>query len=184
MSWAKHPHAAYYLAGISFVESSVFPIPPDCMLIPMSLTHPEKAWRYALITMIASVCGGMLGYALGFYFFETIGLPIVQFFGYEQTYVTVVNWFQKYGFWAVLLAGFTPIPYKLFTIGAGVSQMAFLPFVLASIIGRGARFFLVAGIVSKVGKKYEPLLLKYMDRLGWLMVSLFGIGFIIYKLCP
>jgi len=182
MQWAQHPHALYYLSGVSFIEASVFPIPPDCMLIPMSLKSPEKIWRYAAVTTFASVLGGLLGYLLGFYFFEKIGVPMVQFFGYEQAYETAVHWFDKYGFLALLMAAFTPIPYKLFTIGAGVSQMALLPFIIASIIGRAARFFLVAVLIGKMGKKFEPMFIKYINIIGWGVLGLLGFLVIIYKL--
>lgn len=181
LNWSKHDHAPFYLAGVSFVESSVFPIPPDVMLIPMVLGKPAKAWQYAFITTIASIVGGIFGYALGYFAFELIGEPFVQAFGYQQLYAQVVNWFDTYGFFAVLVAGFTPIPYKLFTIAAGASQMALVPFVIASIFGRGLRFFLVAGIVSHLGKKLEPLIIKYIELMGWLGLALIGIIVLIYQ---
>ncbi len=115
LNWSHHRHAPYYLAGVSFAESSFFPIPPDVMLIPMVLSKPFKAWNFATITTISSILGGILGYLIGYYGFELLGEPLVKAFGYEESYARIVSWFAHYGFWAVLLAGFTPIPYKMFT---------------------------------------------------------------------
>lgn len=172
LSLANHRHASMYLAGVSFIESSVFPIPPDVMLIPMVMSKPLKAKEYAFITTIASILGGILGYALGYFAFELIGLPMIQAFGYEAGYAKVVKWFDNYGFWAVLIAGFTPIPYKLFTIGAGVSQMAMMPFIIASIIGRTIRFFIVTWLVCKFGKRLEALLLNHIEIICWGVLAL------------
>lgn len=168
--WSNHRHAPYYLAGVSFVESSFFPIPPDVMLIPMVLTRPFKAWEYAAITTLASILGGLFGYAIGYFAYEWLAAPFIYKMGYEAQYQEVLEWFKHYGVLAVVLAGFTPIPYKVFTIAAGVAQMALAPFILASIVGRGLRFFLVAGLVYKFGKKVEPMLLKYVEWIGWSMV--------------
>lgn len=182
LSWSQHRHAPYYLAGVSFVESSVFPIPPDVMLIPMVLSKPIKAWEYAAITTIASIFGGILGYVLGLCAFELIGEPMLQTFGYEQAYAKVVKWFEHYGFIAVFVAGFTPIPYKLFTIAAGASQMALLPFIIASIFGRTIRFFVVVWIIKGLGKKLEPLIIEYIDIIVWAVLGLIGLGLVIYYL--
>lgn len=177
MSWAKHQHAPYYLAGVSFVESSVFPIPPDVMLIPMVLGKPLRAWHYALLTTIASVLGGVFGYVIGYFAFETIAHSFIVEFGYEEMYQQVVAWFNSHGWLAVIVAGITPIPYKIFTIAAGAVKMPLWGFVTASIIGRAVRFFLVAGLVKSVGKRLEEKLLKYVDWIGWGLVVL---GLIIY----
>ena len=134
------------VGGLSFAESSFFPIPPDVMLAPMSMAKPAKAWRFALLTTLASVAGGLLGYLIGFYAFELIQ-PLVGDGGhYHDAFERGKAWFDKWGVWAVFLAGFSPIPYKIFTITAGVLSMALLPFVLASTIGRGARFFSGGGL--------------------------------------
>lgn len=172
IKWSEHHHAPYYLAGVSFIESSVFPIPPDVMLIPMVLSKPLKAWNYAGLTTLASVLGGLFGYLLGFFAFDLIGNLLIQTYGYEEFYHQVVAWFAHYGFLAILVAGFTPIPYKLFTIAAGATQMSLLPFIAASIVGRGLRFFLVAACIRAFGKKIEPLIVKYIDIMGWLMIIL------------
>lgn len=180
LDWSTHRHAPYYLAGVSFVESSVFPIPPDVMLIPMVLSKPLKAWQYAVITTLASVFGGILGYTLGLFAFELVGEPIIQSFGYQVLYAKVENWFAHYGFWAVFIAGFTPIPYKVFTIAAGASQMPLIPFIIASIFGRSLRFFIVVWMVKGIGKKLEPLIVKYIEILAWAVLGIIGIGVLIY----
>ncbi len=182
LNWTHHRHAPYYLAGVSFAESSFFPIPPDVMLIPMIMSKPFKAWYFAMITTVSSILGGVLGYLLGYFGFELIGEPIVQALGYEQSYARIVGWFAEYGFLAVLLAGFTPIPYKLFTLAAGATQMALLPFVVASIIGRGIRFFMVAALVRYVGKRLEPVIVRYIDAIGLATVLILILAGLIYWL--
>ncbi len=178
--WSKHRHAAKYLAALSFAESSFFPIPPDVMLAPMSLSRPDKAWRLALLTTLASTAGGMLGFAIGYFMFDGIA-PWLQQSRYWDSYLLAENWFREWGVWAVFVAGFSPIPYKVFTIAAGALQMLFLPFVAASFVGRGARFFLLALLIAAGGEKLESGLRRYMDRLGWAIVAIVVIGAIIYK---
>lgn len=181
MEWARHPKAPYYLGVLSFAESSFFPIPPDVMLAPMCLAKPDKAWRFALITAIASILGGILGYFIGGYAFTWIE-PYIREFGYGSAYDLAVAWFKNWGFWAVLVAGFSPIPYKVFTIAAGALSMMFLPFVLASFVGRGARFFMVAGLMYWGGAKMEQVLHRYVDRLGWGVVALVALFVIYYQI--
>ena len=172
LDWSRHRYAPHYLAGLSFAESSFFPIPPDVMLAPMTLANPGKAWNFATLTTVASVLGGLLGYTIGLFAFELI----------EPKYLQVREWFTEWGFWAIFLAGFSPIPYKLFTISAGVISMALLPFILASFIGRGARFFMVAGLMAWGGERMEHTLHKYIDRIGWAMVLLIGLVIVGVKL--
>ncbi|ALP52804.1 hypothetical protein Tel_06350 [Candidatus Tenderia electrophaga] len=167
--WAAHRHAAWYLGGLSFAESSFFPIPPDVMLAPMALARPERAWHYALITTVTSALGGVFGYLIGVFAFELIE-PLLHEFGYWENFQSAVEWFKEWGFWVVFLAGFSPIPYKVFTISAGTVGMAFLPFLVASLIGRGARFFLVAGLIRWGGVRMDRMLRSYIDRLGWIFV--------------
>ncbi len=171
MLWAAHRHAQWYLGGVSFAESSFFPVPPDVMLAPMVLAKRDKAWRYALITTLASVAGGIFGYLIGMFAFEMIE-PILHDLGYWERFQMAVDWFAEYGFWVVFIAGFSPVPYKVFTISAGTVGMAFLPFVIASIIGRGARFFMVAALIWWGGEKMDKLLRRYVDWLGWIVVAL------------
>ncbi len=180
MAWSRHPRAPWFLGGLSFAESSFFPIPPDVMLAPMSLANPQRAWWFALLTTITSVAGGLFGYLIGYFAFDLIEgwLRASSYWGaYEQA----VAWFEAWGFWAIFVAGFSPIPYKVFTIAAGVAHMALLPFTLASLIGRGARFFLVAGLMAWGGPRMEAVLHKYVDRLGWATVAAVVIGVLIYR---
>ncbi len=181
--WSKHRHAPKYLFGLSFAESSFFPVPPDVMLAPMAIAQPNKALQFALLTTIASVLGGILGYAIGYFAFDAIS-SWLQGTHYWDKYLLSKQWFEEWGVWAVFIAGFSPIPYKVFTISAGALSMAFLPFTLASIVGRGARFFLVALLLSWGGERLESLLRVYMDRIGWAMVALVIIGAGIYKFFP
>lgn len=169
MRWSTHRHAPFYLAGLSFAESSFFPIPPDVMLAPMALSKPHRAWHFALLTTIASVLGGMAGYLIGMFAFELIE-PLLHSAGYWDKYLQTREWFAEWGLWVIFIAGFSPIPYKVFTITAGVIGMTFLPFVLASAIGRGARFFMVAGLMMWGGARMEQTLRQYIDRLGWLVI--------------
>lgn len=170
MIWSRLPHARWYLAGLSFAEASFFPIPPDVMLAPMSMARPAQAWQLATLTTVASMLGGLLGYAIGYFSFELIE-PWLHQLGYWDKYLLAKDWFDEWGFWAIFLAGFSPIPYKVFTIAAGSLSMALLPFVIASTIGRGARFFLVAGLLAWGGPKLEQVLQRYVERIGWLLVA-------------
>lgn len=171
IGWSRHPHAERYLGGISFAESSFFPIPPDVMLIPMCVADRSKAWRFALITTITSLLGGIAGYAIGYFLFEAVK-PLLVDLGYWDAYSKGKDWFEDWGVWAVLIAGFSPIPYKVFTIAAGVAVLNLPGFIIASFIGRGARFFLVAGLVVAGGEKMESLIRQYVERLGWAVVLL------------
>lgn len=176
MRWAQHPRAPWLLGGLSFAESSFFPIPPDVMLAPMCLAQPARAWRYALLTTLASVAGGLFGYLIGALAFDLIRAAL-QDSALWPHYQTAHRWFDEWGFWAVLLAGFSPIPYKAFTIAAGTLAMPLLPFTLASLLGRGGRFFLVAGLMAWGGARMEAVLQRYIDWLGWATVALLALWF-------
>ncbi len=179
ISWSRHPHASWYLGGLSFAESSFFPVPPDVMLAPMSLANRKHAWRYALLTTVTSVLGGMAGYLIGMFAFEWIE-PYLHSAGYWGRYQQAADWFEQWGLWVVFLAGFSPIPYKLFTISAGVASMAFLPFVFASAIGRGGRFFLVAGLIVWGGERMESLLKRYVDVIGYFLVAALLLAYFVF----
>ena len=180
MAWSRHPRAPWYLGIMSFAESSFFPVPPDAMLAPMCLAQPQRAWQFALLTTLTSVAGGLFGYAIGYFAIDAL-LPWLQASRYGPAYATAVAWFSEWGFWAVFIAGFSPIPYKVFTIAAGALSMALLPFALASCIGRGARFFLVAGLMKWGGARMEEALHRYVDRLGWAMVVLVALALLVYQ---
>lgn len=179
MIWSRHPRAPWYLGGLSFAESSFFPVPPDVMLAPMCLANPRRAMAFALLTTLTSVAGGLLGYAIGLLAIDAI-LPWLQQSRYWAAYQTAVAWFGEWGVWAVFIAGFSPIPYKVFTIAAGALSMAVLPFTVASIVGRGLRFFLVAGVMAWGGARMEALLNRYVDRIGWATVALVAVAGIWY----
>ncbi len=179
LHWSEHPHATWYLGGLSFAESSFFPIPPDVMLIPMAMRRPHCAWTFATITTVTSVLGGIFGYFIGLFAFELVE-PLIRQAGYGPKYLEVRAWFDTWGIWVVFLAGFSPIPYKLFTLTAGALAMSFLPFVLASLIGRGARFYLVAGLMKVGGARMEAVIHRYIDRLGWIVIAAAIVVFLVY----
>ncbi|MDO6565796.1 YqaA family protein [Alteromonas sp. 1_MG-2023] len=179
--WARHRHAVKYLGGLSFAESVFFPIPPDVMLAPMALSQPDKAWRFALITTLASILGGIAGYWLGYFAFDAWLSPIIESWGYTHKIETATQWFADYGVWVVFVAGFSPIPYKVFTTSAGFLQMAFFPFLIASAVGRGARFFLVAGLMRWGGAPMEAKLRQYVEVLGWAVVLMAVAAYLILR---
>ena len=179
LRWAAHRHAPRYLAGMSLAESSFFPIPPDVMLMPMSLAKPEKAMYFAWLTTIFSTAGGVIGYLIGMLLLDAVW-PLIVSAGYDGKYQQIVEFFNEYGVWIVFVACFSPLPYKMFTISAGATGMALIPFIIASFIGRGARFFLVAWLMKVGGQRFEPLIRKWVEWLGWLFVVLV-VGYIAYK---
>ncbi len=170
LDWAKHRHAVRYLAALSFAESSFFPIPPDVMLAPMCLAERSKVWRFAFITVAASLTGGIAGYFIGYFLFDTIE-PWLRTSHYWDAYLQGREWFSRYGVWAVLIAGFSPVPYKIFTITAGVAALNLPGFIMASLLGRGARFYLVAGLMVAGGEKMTLMLHRYVERIGWAVVA-------------
>jgi membrane protein YqaA with SNARE-associated domain len=180
MRFSRRREAPYYLALLSFVESFILPFPPpDVMLAPMSLARPERAMRFAALTLLFSVLGGLVGYLIGAFLFD-LAEPYIISWGYEARFEIVTTWFRQWGFWAVLVAGFSPVPYKLFTIAAGVLNLALIPFVLASILGRGARFFLLAWCLARYGPAIEPKLVRYIEYIGWTVVGLLSLAIVIY----
>lgn len=169
LGWSAHRHAERYLGALSFAESSFFPIPPDVMLAPMCLADRARAWRFATVTTITSLLGGIAGYAIGHFALEAIE-PWLHEMGYWQAFLEARQWFDEWGVWAVFVAGFSPIPYKVFTISAGAAALNLPGFVIASLIGRGARFFLVAGLIVAGGDRMATALPKYVERIGWAVV--------------
>lgn len=180
VSWSEKPSAEKALGGLSFVESSFFPIPPDPLLIAMVVSQPKKWFRFATITTISSVLGGVFGYIIGMVAIAAV-MPIIINVGYESAYESAVQWFESYGALAVIIAGFTPIPYKVFTIAGGAAAMSFPLFVIGSIIGRGGRFYLVAFLMYHFGRRYKDKIEKYIDVLGLAFVVLLVLGFVVIQ---
>ena len=182
LKWSRHPLAERYLGAMSFAESSFFPIPVDVMLAPMCLADRERWVRFATIATVFSVLGGVGGYAIGYGLFEAIE-PWLKTSHYWDAYLTSRRWFDQYGVWVVFVAGFSPIPYKVFTIAAGVANLSIPGFVIASAIGRAARFFLVAGLVRLGGERFEESLQKHIERIGWgvVAISVIVIGWLMMR---
>jgi membrane protein YqaA with SNARE-associated domain len=151
LALAASPYATWWLALIAFAEASCFPIPPDALLVPMALARPRAAWRFAAVCTVASVAGGALGYWIGFAVFDQLARPILNLYGYGPAYAAFQAKFQEYGLWIILVKGLTPIPYKIVTIAAGAARFDFWLFMLASLLTRGARFFLVATLLHFFG---------------------------------
>jgi membrane protein YqaA with SNARE-associated domain len=170
------------LAAVSFAESSFFPIPPDVMLVPMVLADRSKAWWYATIATVSSVIGGIAGYAIGFYLLELVGKPILAFYGKSDGLAAFTQAFADYGFWVLVTKGMTPIPYKVLTIAAGVAHMNLWSFIVASIIARAMRFFLVAGLLYYFGEPIRDFIEKRLILVTTVVVvSIIG-GFVALKL--
>ena len=178
MGLAAHRHALAALALISFIESSVFPIPPDILIIPMVLAARDQAWRIALIATVASVLGGLLGYAIGAGLYETIGRPILDFYGYGEKFVSFQEIYAEWGLWIVAGAGFTPFPYKVITIASGVMDLDLATFTIASVVSRGARFLLLVALLWYFGPPIRRFIEAHLPLLATLFfILLFG-GFI------
>jgi len=171
LKWAEHKHADKYLAGMSFAESSFFPIPVDVMLAPMVLATPKRWWKLALIATVTSVLGGIAGYFIGLFAFDLI-TPLLHKYGYWERFEQARDWFELWGVWVVFIAGFSPIPYKVFTIASGALQMSLLPFAFISLVGRGARFGLVAWLVYLSANKIKAISPKWIEIIGWVLVIL------------
>ncbi|MGB5558354.1 MAG: YqaA family protein [Paracoccaceae bacterium] len=169
ISLAQHPRALWALAFVAFVESSVFPIPPDILMIPMIIAAPSRAFLIAGVAMVASVLGGMLGYFIGWGLFESIGRPVLEFYGKDTQFEGFAARYNEYGAWAVLIAGVTPFPYKVITILSGSTGLSLPVFIFSSIVARGLRFFVIAALLWKFG---EPIRTFIERRLG-LMFTLF-----------
>lgn len=168
--------------AVAFIESSFFPIPPDVMLIPMVLAAPAKAWRIAGIATIASVLGGAFGYAIGVFFFDLIARPILTFYGYMHQFDVFKDYYHEWGAWIVFGAGITPFPYKVITIASGVVHLDFAVFMLASVVARGMRFYLVAWLLKKYGEPMKDYIEKNLGMLSVLFLLLLLGGFACIKL--
>jgi membrane protein YqaA with SNARE-associated domain len=182
MAWIQTPAGLWVFFFIALAESSFFPIPPDVFLVALCVGEPKKSFKFAAICTVGSVIGGALGYGLGLAFMDTLGVKIVELYGLSDKYHIVMDWYQHYDALAVAAAGFTPLPYKLFTITAGVCKVSFLTFMLASIVSRAARFFLVAGLIYKFGAPVQYFINKYFNLLTIVFLILLIGGFAVMKL--
>ena len=182
MALAGHPQAIFLLGAVSFIEASFFPIPPDVMLIPMVLMNPSRAWLFALVATAFSVLGGIFGYIIGTFSYEHIAEPLLYSLGKEAQMVNFSNKYNEIGFWAVITAGISPIPYKVVTIMSGATNLNFAVFLGASMASRGVRFFLVAGLLHFYGHEIRDFIERYLNWVFMLFVILLVVGFIGFKL--
>lgn len=181
MSFAARPNARWGLAGVSFAESSLFPIPPDVLLIPMVLANRRKAWEIAAICTVASVLGGVLGYAIGALLYDTVGLWVVNLYHLQDKVEAFRQSYAEWGMWIILLAGFTPIPYKVFTIASGLAGYDLLLFIVLSAIGRGGRFFLIAALLYFYGEPIRAFIDKRLEILTAGVAAVAIGGFVIVR---
>jgi membrane protein YqaA with SNARE-associated domain len=181
LSLAGRPSAPYALAAVSFAESSFFPVPPDVMLVPMMLARPDRAWTYALICTVASVFGGVLGYLIGLFLYDSIGSWLFQVYGLTEGAETFRHSYAEYGHWVILLKGLTPIPYKLVTITSGFAGYSLFWFVVLSVITRGARFFFIALLMTRFGPMIKSLIDRHFNLIAAAaIVALVG-GFVAFR---
>jgi membrane protein YqaA with SNARE-associated domain len=181
LSLAARPSAPYALAAVSFAESSFFPVPPDVMLVPMMLARPDRAWTYALICTLTSVVGGVLGYLIGLFLYDSIGSWLFQVYGLTEGAETFRHSYAEYGHWVILLKGLTPIPYKLVTITSGFAGYSLFWFVVLSVITRGARFFVIALLMTRFGPVIKSLIDRHFNLIAAVaLVALVG-GFVAFR---
>ncbi|MEX2008738.1 MAG: YqaA family protein, partial [Dongiaceae bacterium] len=178
---AGHRHALRALALVAFAESSFFPVPPDLLILPMVLADRRRAWLIAGVATLASAAGGLAGYAIGYFLFETIGRPILDFYGAAEHFAAFQAGYNRWGAWIVAAAGFTPIPYKVFTIASGVTGLDLAVFMLASVLSRGARFFLVAGLLWRFGPAISGFIERNLPLLATLFFLLLFGGFVLLR---
>ncbi len=181
LRWSATRYAVPALAVLSFIESSFFPIPPDVLLIAMVVAVPLGWFKFALVCSVASVLGGMFGYYLGYQFMDLIGNRIVEFYHFQDKFDKIGGWYEEYNAWAVAAAGFTPLPYKVFTLAAGAFKINFPIFVLASAVSRSARFFIVAALLYKFGPPVKVFIEKYFNLLSVVFFVTLFLGFVLLK---
>ncbi|WP_439542442.1 YqaA family protein [Hyphomicrobium sp.] len=181
MNLARSDRAPHALFAVSFIESSFFPIPPDVMLVPMVIANRLKAWWYATIATVGSVIGGVFGYAIGYFFFEQIGQPILEFYGKADGVTEFLNWFNVWSVWIIVLKGMTPFPFKVLTITAGMAHMPLLEFIAASVVARAMRFYLVAGLLYYFGEPIREFIEKRLTLVTTVFVVVLVLGFVAVK---
>jgi membrane protein YqaA with SNARE-associated domain len=181
LHWAATPHCTWALFILAFTESSFFPIPPDVLLIAMCVARPDKSLRYALVCSVGSILGGCLGYLIGWQFMASVGSRIVDFYGLTDKVAHIETLYNTYDAWAVGIAGFTPIPYKVFTIAAGMFKINFTVFILASMVSRSARFFLIGGLIFLFGPSIQRFIDRYFNSLAVVFTILLVGSFVLIK---
>lgn len=179
---SAHPRALWVLAGVSFAESSFFPIPPDVMVVPMALANRARAYTIAAVCTVFSVLGGVAGYAIGFYLYETMGQWLIGLYGLERGAEEFHSWYAEWGTWVILIKGLTPIPYKLVTIVSGAAHFDIFVFVAASIATRGARFFIIAALIKAYGEPVREFIEKRLDLVAWTFLIVLIGGFAVLSL--
>jgi len=182
LGWSTHPKAPLLLTLLSFFEAIIFPVPPEVMLAPMSLARPERALWYATLSLAGSMVGMFIGYAIGYFALEAI-LPVLERLGYGAQFGEIKRQAAENGFWLLLLAGFTPVPFKIFTIASGAVGMPLLPFFLGALIGRGKRVYLVAGAIKLGGARAEAALHRHIEPVGWTALALLAaaVGWLLWR---
>ena len=179
MRLAAGPNAVPAMAAVSFIESSFFPIPPDALLIPMVIAAPRRAWLIATVCTVASVLGGFLGYAIGYFLFDAVGRPVLEFYGAMAKYDSVKATFDHWGAWFIIIKGMTPIPYKIVTITSGLAGYPVIPFILLSIVSRGMRFYLVAFLIYRFGDRARKIIEERLELWATLAAILVVAGIIV-----
>ena len=174
---AGHRHAIRTMAIVSFAESSFFPIPPDVMVVPMILARREQAWLIATVCTISSVLGGMVGYAIGYFLYDSVGQWLIRLYGMQHGIEEFRLWFAQYGAAIILLKGFTPVPFKLVTIASGFAAFNFPLFVLCAVLTRGARFFLLAALLKRFGEPVQAFIEKRLTLVTWGLLAVIVLGF-------
>ena len=183
LHWADTPYAAPALFLLTFSESSFFPVPPDVLLIALVMGARRRWFQYALLCTIASILGGLAGYGIGYWLMDTVGQRIIAFYHAQEYYRQVMEWYSRYDYWIVFIAALTPIPYKVFTIASGAFHMNIPGFTVISMLGRGMRFFLVAGLLFWFGPPIQRFIDRYFNLLSFLFVILLIGGFLVIKIC-
>ena len=174
LGWARHRHAPALLFALSFVEAIVFPVPPEVMLAPMSLAQPRRAFWFATLSLAGSMIGMFIGYAIGYYALEA-AMPYIERMGYGDNFESIKQQAAENGFWLLLIAGFTPVPFKIFTLASGAVGMPLLPFFFGALIGRGKRVFLVAGAIRLGGERAEAALHRHIEPIGWTALAVLAV---------
>lgn len=181
LAWSKHPRAPAFLGGLSFIEAIIFPVPPEVMLAPMTLAQPMRWARFATISLFWSTLGALVGYAIGMFAID-LAEPVLRDLGYWDKFIEGTQAARDHGFWFLLIGGFTPIPFKLFTLASGAVGMPMLPFLAGAIIGRGKRVYLVAGAIRLGGERAEQWLHRNVERVGWAALAVLVVALVALKL--